>query len=222
VRLHRGKLALRHLLATDLREEAAAFGLGSVSSGTWQEMSVWCPACGQRRLQGRLDAENTHLLIRCSSCSETPYIDHHTRILKDVTTCRAAFNRVLDWAAAYFPPALERGSARCVGCGRMAPVRLGLPFPARAGYQEETSMYIDCVCRRTQNTGDLSILALASQEGRRFFRAHPRTQELPLAELEVGGVPALRVSFVSLTETARLDLLAVRDTLQLIQVNTTF
>ncbi|GEM_PF-3353875 len=64
-------------------------------------------------------------------------------------------------------------------------------------------------------------MALMSQEGRRFVRAHPRIRRLPLAEQEVDGVPALRVSFASLTDHAQLDLLAARDSLQLLHITTT-
>jgi RNA polymerase sigma factor (sigma-70 family) len=220
VRLHRGKLALRQLFANELREEAAAFGLGSASGVTWQELTVWCPLCGQQRLQGCLDPSNAHLLVRCPACSLTPFIDHRTSLLKGALTCRAAFNRVFDWATEYFPPAMQRGSARCMGCGRMAPIRRGLPFLARPRNLEEASLHIACTCP-ARSTSDLAFLALASQEGRRFFRAHPRIRLLPLDEQEVEGVPALRASFISLTETARLDLLAARDTLRPLQIDTT-
>ena len=71
------------------------------------------------------------------------------------------------------------------------------------------------------NTCDLPILALASQEGRAFFRRHPRIRLLPLSEQEMNGAPALRVSFLSLADTARLDLLVASDTLQPLQVSTT-
>lgn len=218
VRLHRGKLALRQLFATDLREEAAAFGLGGAAGAAWQELTLWCPICGQQRLQGRLDADGLSLLIRCPACTAPPLVDHHTSILSGVTTCRAAFNRVLDWAAGYYPAALESGFARCMRCGRLAPIRPGLPFPARPGELEQTSMHVACSCPAVSNA-DLALLALANQEGRRFFRAHPRIRLLPPDEQDVHGVPALRVSFISLTETARLDLLAARDTLRPLQIS---
>lgn len=220
VRLHRGKLALRHLFATELREEAAAYGLGSASVGAWQELTLWCPICGQQRLQGRLDSDDGSLLIRCPACVLTPFIEHRTSLLSGVTTCRAAFNRVLAWASVYYPSALQHGFARCMGCGQMAPLRLGLPFPARPHDREEASIHLACTCA-AQSTSNLPFLALAAPEGRRFLREHPRIRLLPLAEQEVDGIPALRVSFLSLTETARLDLLAARDTLRPLQISTT-
>ena len=81
-------------------------------------------------------------------------------------------------------------------------------------------MHVACTCPAVSNV-DLAFLALASREGRRFFRAHPRIRLLPLEEQEVDGVAALRASFISLTETARLDLLAARDSLRPLQISST-
>lgn len=220
VRLHRGKLALRRLFATDLREDALAYGLGGASAGGWHELSLWCPICGQQHLQGQINSDDVYLLLRCSACSQKPLLDHRTRLLDGITTCRVAFNRVLDWVDAYFPPALQKGFAPCIGCGRIAPIRQGNPLSGEITDLEQGSMHVACTCAM-QNTCDLPILALASREGRAFWREHPRIRLLPLSEQEVGGALALRVSFMSLADNARLDLLAARDTLQPLHVYTT-
>src|SRR5579862_7888316 len=52
MRLQRGKLALRRLLATELSDDLAGYGL-SETAGLWEETRLWCTNCGQRRLQGR-------------------------------------------------------------------------------------------------------------------------------------------------------------------------
>jgi RNA polymerase sigma factor (sigma-70 family) len=49
-RLHRGKLALRRVLTTDLRDDAVAYGLIASSDAGWQETRIWCASCGERRL----------------------------------------------------------------------------------------------------------------------------------------------------------------------------
>ncbi len=134
VRLHRGKLALRTLFATELREEAAAYGLGGTSSTGWQQ-----------HLQGQLDADNCYLIVRCPTCALTPLVEHQTSLLRGVTSCRAAFNRVIEWASVYYPSALQTGFARCTRCGQMAPLRTGLPFPM-PGNREETSIHVACTC----------------------------------------------------------------------------
>jgi hypothetical protein len=52
MRLHRGKLALRRVLATDLAQDAAAYGLIDEAMQEWQETRIWCSSCGQRRYMG--------------------------------------------------------------------------------------------------------------------------------------------------------------------------
>jgi RNA polymerase sigma-70 factor (ECF subfamily) len=64
VRLHRGRLALRRLLATELGAEAREYGLTS-ERDTLGETRICCPLCGQRRLVGRLDSRTGELLTRC-------------------------------------------------------------------------------------------------------------------------------------------------------------
>src|SRR4051794_3709983 len=44
VRLHRGRLALRRVLSTDLRPAAAGYGLGAPADDGWQETRIWCPS----------------------------------------------------------------------------------------------------------------------------------------------------------------------------------
>ncbi len=52
-RLHRGKRALRHVLMTELRDEAASYGLMPAEDDGWRETRIWCPECGVRRFLGR-------------------------------------------------------------------------------------------------------------------------------------------------------------------------
>jgi Sigma-70, region 4 len=66
-RLQRGKLALRRVLTTDLRDEAVAYGLIASSDAGWQETRIWCADCGERRLLGRF-GEAGDLHLDCPSC----------------------------------------------------------------------------------------------------------------------------------------------------------
>ncbi len=220
VRLHRGKLALRRLFATDLRQDALDYGLGVASGARWQEMPLWCPYCGQHRLQGRFDQEEGHLLIRCPFCLPVPIIDHATPALDGVTNCRAALYRVLDWLGEYFPPALQAGSARCFRCGKLAPLRAGMPFAQLSAELRETGFHVACSCQ-AQNNCSLSNLALVLPEGRQFLKAHPRIRLLPLDEREVDGVPAVVATFVSVTKSARFEVAAARDSFGLLSVHAT-
>lgn len=53
-RLHRGKLALRRLLTTELSDEAVTYGLIQPRDVGWQTTRIWCPGCGKHRLEGML------------------------------------------------------------------------------------------------------------------------------------------------------------------------
>src|SRR5947209_6623338 len=65
LRLHRGKRALRRILATELRAEAAALGLLDGGHEDWQATRVWCPRCGQAHLQACRDDAVNRFTVRC-------------------------------------------------------------------------------------------------------------------------------------------------------------
>ncbi|MDQ6661518.1 MAG: RNA polymerase sigma factor, partial [Chloroflexota bacterium] len=70
MRLQRGKLALRRVLSTHLRQDIVAYGYGITSSAThaFEQTSIWCPICGQNRLIGRFTPKEGELLLTCPSC----------------------------------------------------------------------------------------------------------------------------------------------------------
>ena len=55
VQAHRGKLALRQVLTTQFREEASAYDFVTPEAVGWQTTGIWCPLCGQRHLEGKLE-----------------------------------------------------------------------------------------------------------------------------------------------------------------------
>ena len=65
MRLSRGKLALRRVLASDLREDSLAFGLHPGVSHQWGPTRVWCSMCGVERLIGHFDPIDGALMLRC-------------------------------------------------------------------------------------------------------------------------------------------------------------
>lgn len=78
MRLQRGKLALRQMLTTDLRDEAATYGIIIGDSAGWADTRLWCTECGQHHLIGRFvtDRPDTALTLRCPACfrvSDTIY-----------------------------------------------------------------------------------------------------------------------------------------------------
>lgn len=61
IRLHRGKRALRDLLAGEFLEEATTYGLVSPVATEWQATRIWCPHCGRQKVLGRLERTSDEL-----------------------------------------------------------------------------------------------------------------------------------------------------------------
>jgi RNA polymerase sigma factor (sigma-70 family) len=232
VRLHRGKLALRRVLATDLREDAAAYGLDGPAADGWQETRIWCPRCGQRRIRGKfitsnLPATSGDLMLRCPSCHTLPddYMMHHTDhwagTLVDVRGIKAAYSRLLRWADAYYRQGLVDRTVVCMKCGRQAPLWMGLEGPAPPSWRDERGVHVTCHACNPTNITTLAGIALALPEGRSFWQAHPRTRRLPDREVETAGRAAVVVSHVNVTGAARFDVVFDRDNFAVLGIHQT-
>lgn len=78
VRLSRGRLALRHALTTDLRDEADALGLRlpprereDDATNGWQATRIWCPFCGRHTLEYHFHAAYGAISFRCVGRCQT-------------------------------------------------------------------------------------------------------------------------------------------------------
>jgi RNA polymerase sigma factor (sigma-70 family) len=215
VRLHRGRLRLQRIFATDLREEAAAFGLDAVPEPDWQETRLWCFQCGHQRLRVRFDREQHQLLVRCPVCG--PQIDHQTTVIAEARSYRTAFERIITWSNAYFAPAIAEGATRCMSCGRIAPVRQGdiAASPFTAG--DIPIVHLECTCNGL-STCALPLLALGSPIGQAFRQAHPRVRLAAQTEMDVGGVDALVLTIASVTDAAQLHVSIARDTYRVLTI----
>lgn len=231
VRLHRGKLALRRMLATDLREEAAAYGLAGAADG-WQETRMWCPACGQRRMWGRftpshLPASPGDLILRCPTCSPTPndYLLHHTDYwagtLAGVNGFKAAFSRVLRWGDTYYRQGIVDRMVVCMKCGRPAPLWMGRQSTDPPSWRDARGVHATCDACNPTNSTTLEGMVLALPEGRQFWQAHPRVRRLPEREVETAGRAAVVVSHASVTDGARFDVIFDRETFAVLAIHRT-
>ena len=221
VRLHRGKLQLRQVLATELRNEAVAYGLASMDVNEWQETRIWCSNCGQRRLRGWFDRATGELAFGCPDCCPEPIGYSFALlpgILAGVKGYRAALSRQMAWSDAYYRQALAQHSARCMRCGRPASVRIGLPEEVAVWLHNVHAVHVRCEVCQPPDWTTLTGLALDLPEGRRFWRQHQRIRTLPEREIEVDGRAAILASFESVAGTARLDVVSLRDTFEVIGV----
>lgn len=218
VRVHRGKLALKKLLKTELRSEAKTFGFVGADE-VWRETRIWCTRCGRRRLVGRLDAEE--FALRCPACNVEANSYHSQDNVSNYSglkTFRPALNRFIDKMHPLFLEAMQAGGAPCRSCGEWLPLRQGMPPYAPPSLQHKRGLHI--YCARCEEGSYVSIdgLALHAPAGRDFWRREPRIRTLPAIAIERDGLPALHLPFESITNDAALDVILRRDTYELLDV----
>lgn len=218
-RLHRGKLALRQVLVTNLCAEAASYGLVPPAKDAWQQTRIWCPACGARMLLGRLASETGHFALRCPGCYEHGHVDlaswQENGLFQGLASYRVALSRLSRSAHAFYRSGLRQGSAPCVRCGqRASTVRVLSRESAASEGSEADGAYLRVYCAgcSATYTAGLSGLVLCHPTVQRFWRAYPRMSTLPDREIESDGRPAILTSFVSRDGGARLDVISDRET----------
>ena len=205
VRIHRGKLALRRVLGSTLRADAAAHGLFGPGPA-WVETRIWCPDCGQHKLLGLLDSQAGSLFLRCPGCFASKgewynQSDGLSDIIAGAKGFRTAHNRITAWAHGFYQPGLARGVATCVRCGKAVRPRVRGPLPG------ECSMFqADASCDTCgPNTQSLYGTLLALPAVRQFWREHGRIRRLPVRQLEAQGVPAVTIGCESVRSSARFE-----------------
>lgn len=233
MRLQRGKLALRRVLTTDLRQEIAPYSISSTLD-QWEETPFWCHLCGQHRLLGIRRPENGQLLFKCPACSPGTHrilSYNELPLLKGVKGYRSLFTRLRDWCGHYYWSGLQHGSVPCEGCGRILPVHIGksedLPDWVRSNYYENMWTGVDpnrvvaifCEhCHGSYKTV-LEYLVLDLPEGRQFLQAHPRIRTLPNQEVEAEGRPAIVTRHTSLSDNATFTVVSDYETYRVLRID---
>jgi RNA polymerase sigma-70 factor (ECF subfamily) len=230
VRLHRGKLALRRLLANELSEEAIAYGLVDIWNIDWQETRIWCPSCGRRRAMHSHTLKNRYgrFVLHCPDCfpafPDMALTVTHTdiwnagiqEVLEGVRSTRAVMSRMMAWVDSYYMPRLAGRMVPCLGCGDMLPFDLEIPERYAPTLKERQGIFSRCERCEFYCAERLHALGMCLPEGRQFWEDHPRIQALPIREVETAGVPTLVAGFRSVADGAGYDTLFVRDTYQVI------
>lgn len=221
-RLHRGKLALRRVLSTQLGDEAAAHGLISPSDSGWEETRVWCPGCGRRRLEGWLRPGEGKLYMRCPGCARSDAHFIHSTLgdgLKDVRSYRPAVSRVLRGIHHLFRVRGGGGAGPCPRCGKSLPVERGRPPWVPDRFADPTSIYLWCAECGVGDAETWHSLTWSLPAARAFWREHPRMRFLPEREVEFAGSAAVVTGFESVTGSARLEVVSLHDTLEVVSID---
>lgn len=223
-RLHRGKLALRRVLSTKLSEDALAFGLISASDAGWEETRLWCPGCGRRRLEGRFRRDEGWLYMRCPDCSRSgddfSHFIHSTlsNKLRAFQSYKPALSRVLEGIHQMYRVQARRGVTRCPGCGEWQAIGQGTPPWVPERFADPQSVYLHHPRCGIYDWESWHALTWSLPEVRRFWRENPRMRFLPAREVDFQGSPAMVTGFESVTSSARLEVVSLRDTLEVVSI----
>jgi len=239
VRLHRGRLALRHALATDLRAEAVALGIalpGSASDDTdyagepeWRETRIWCPFCGRHRLIARLMPAAGEYSYHCPGrCVPSGHPDvpggivvgmaRDTTVAAGLTSAKSILSRLLADNDTRYRRGLAEGAAICLDCGQPGPVRLWTPADTADMGPLTYGINLACDHCRGGDNASLWHLMIDLPAGRRFWRRHPHMRALPIREITFQGRPALLAGFESVDGPAQLEVVSARETLDVLRI----
>lgn len=228
VRLHRGKLAFRRILNTQLHSAAEPFGMVDdapyhmIDDAPYRQTSIWCPICGVQKLVAKSDQQRSLLDVRCPQCCQPAMssIWHNDSpdAFYGARQIRTALLRGMSAAYIFYRECLARGGNVCERCNRLAPLSLELPVGTTTPYPTRRGLSVRCETCDTGSNGSLRMFLQSSPEVRAFWARHPQMRTLPEREIEAAGVPAVLISFQSLTDPAHIDMVVADDTFELIDV----
>jgi RNA polymerase sigma-70 factor (ECF subfamily) len=205
LRLHRGKGALEEIVRNELRDEFAELSLFD-TGGQWQTTSLFCPMCGTRRLEGKLNPAIGQLLLRCPHCNAEPgdlfnATESLPQVLNGVKGFKPAYNRLLKWSATYYVPGLRSGSAPCTWCGQ--PVTPTLVLVGGEYKIDASCPHCGCI-----NYSSLQGAGMALPEGQQFWKENPQMRLLPNETIaEAQGEPAILMRRESVTSSHQIEIL---------------
>ncbi len=232
MRLQRGKLAMRRVLTTDLRQEIAPYATAATTE-QWEETPLWCYRCGKHRLLGIRRPELGQLLLKCPGCTPDPnevQSYNELPVLRGIKGYKPLFSRLINWCAHYYWTGLRDGTILCDQCKRPLPVRISraADFPdwARSidervswnNHPDDRFVAILCASCHASFKSVLECIILELPEGQQFLQAHPRIRTLPNQEVEAAGRPALVSRFESITDSATLTVVSDYETYRVLSI----
>lgn len=225
VRVHRGKLALKQILARpDMSDVALACGIAQPEDAGWQATRIWCPLCGRQRLTVRIDRESGMFSARCTgACVGDGTVigcKAMTAGAVALTSVKSVLRRELIDLHVYYRAILAAGGARCHDCGR--PFGLGhwpsdespsLSSPYARG------LFLTCSACGAESSAPLSHLLLDTPLIQEFWRHHPRMQVLPVHSVEIDRRDALVSGFASVDTSATIEVVSAADTYEILAIH---
>lgn len=222
-RLYRGKLALRSVMNTSMRKEAAAYHISFADKESLeQETRIWCPMCGKCKLTQYSDPSMEGTGFFCANCWHIAAVQYH-RLWSGISSPKSILARQLAWLGDHYWQAINTGQVTCYECGHAAYAAIRSPqeIPPGQGLfgpQGYHAVHIICPDCHDEDINPLPHLTLDTPEAQAFWRKHSRIRWLPGHEIEHNGQPAIVGSFESITDTAQIDVIYQRETLHMLGV----
>ncbi|GCE07136.1 RNA polymerase sigma factor [Dictyobacter aurantiacus] len=222
MRLQRGRLALRKVLASQLQLESEDYT--PVEDDSWEQTSLWCYLCGQHRLLGKLKPDQLELHLKCPGCcpERGDFISTNSgfRQIRGIKGYKPAVTRMNNWANYYYRTALNTGSVPCCECGHPVALNFGLPDTAASWMRQRATPVINLFCGHCQSRSYSSLehLALSLPALNQFRRQHPRIRTLPSRFIEAQGGRAMVSSYESVTSAARVDVVTSLENFQTLRI----
>lgn len=220
MRLQRGKLALRHVLTSELRQELEPYRMSTAENLGWEETRLCCMSCGQRRLVGRFRPDENELWLKCPVCCREPddvfIYTRSSALLNGVKGYRRAYSRIFSWIDSYYRPQLATGRVTC-SCGHIIALRMYRPGEASMLPHSRYSLHTQCEACGWSDWESLESLVFALPEMQRFYRQHTHVRFLPGYEVEVDGRAAIATSLESVTNQDRVVVVSAADTYELLR-----
>ncbi len=217
VRVHRGKVALRHLLEQEYAVEAATFGAPIPVANGWQLTRIWCPFCGAEKLEALIDHVQGFANFRCPRCLQITGT-RRTGLFNGLKNPKAILSRQIEWLNTHYRAAITDGTVPCINCGTPT-TAVPVTHKVYPQYFDPYSHYaIHIICRgcRLFDMNGLRYLALDLPATQRFWREHPRMRVRPERTIERNNRPTLVTTFESVTDAQTLDLLSDANTLEVV------
>jgi RNA polymerase sigma-70 factor (ECF subfamily) len=226
--------------------EALGLTLDQEYTGGWRETRLWCTLCGRHRLFGVLLPQpggSANLHMQCPACEQryglidTQSNNVHSKglvRLDGVQSFRPAWKRTMQAISRLLLRTLRSDAHLCPYCGMPAVVRLiektqviesdGVMNLSPGLMQHPALLWLwwDCPqCGRGPCAGGeffaaSDLVYWSNACTLQFIRDHPRWISQPELLVEYGGQPAIRFQMADVTSSARLTVLAHRQTLQVL------
>lgn len=222
-RLYRGKLALRRVITTQMREEAAVYGISTSDADNLQQHTrIWCPFCGKNYLIKDQDPSMTQTGFICPKCWRIANLSlSSSERWSGMSSAKSILSRQLAILEERYWPIINTGRSNCWKCGHEAQNKVDNPRETSLEHNLHLyrSIYILCPHCDFLELNGIPHLSLDTPEARQFWRKHPRIQWLPPREIEYAGQAALISSFRSMTDAAQLDIILHYTTLKVLAIH---